>query len=122
MPETGSDQQVQLVIEGLSRVFGDASPSSVFSAPTKAGDALVITAAASERAGGFGFGAGRGADQASGDGEGVGGGGGGTAQVRPVAVITVRPDGIEVRPVIDFTKIGVTALLAGVGIWRILRR
>lgn len=116
------DTHIEQMTEGLSRVFGDASAATVFSAPADVGDSVVITAAAWERAGGFGFGGGKGTDQDSGEGEGSGGGGGGTAQVRPVAVITVGPDGIDVRPVIDFTKIGVTMLLAGVGVWRILRR
>ncbi len=122
MTDIGSDQHVQHMTEGLSKVFGDTTMSSVFSTPKQVGDSLVITAAAWERAGGFGFGAGKGTEQTSGDGEGSGGGGGGTAQMRPVAVITVRPDGVDVRPVIDFTKIGVTVLLAGVGVWRMMRR
>ena len=122
MTDIGTEQHLQQMTEGLSKVLGDATMSSVFSTPQEVGDSLVITAAAWERAGGFGFGAGKGTEQASGDGEGSGGGGGGTAQMRPVAVITVRPDGVDVRPVIDFTKIGVTVLLAGVGVWRMLRR
>ena len=39
-----------------------------------------------------------------------------------MAVITVGPDGVDVRPVIDFTKIGVTLLLSAVGVWRMLRQ
>jgi len=39
-----------------------------------------------------------------------------------VAVIRVGPGGVEVSPVIDFTKIGVTLLLGAVGVWRALRR
>ena len=41
---------------------------------------------------------------------------------RPVAVIRVGPSGVEVKPVIDFTKIGVTVLLGAAGVWSALRR
>lgn len=110
------------ISEALAAIFGDASPASVFSEPEQAGDSVIITAAAWERAGGFGFGGGSGTDKSSGDeGSGSGGGGGGSSQGRPVAVIKVGPSGVEVTPVIDFTKIGVTLLLAGIGAWRALR-
>jgi uncharacterized spore protein YtfJ len=105
----------------LMGVFGEASPRTVFSAPHTHGDDLIITAAAWERAGGFGFGAGGGGDD-EGSGSGGGGGGGGTSQGRPVAIIRIGPGGLEVRPVIDFTRIGVTVLLSALGVWRILRR
>jgi hypothetical protein len=39
-----------------------------------------------------------------------------------VAVIRVGPSGVDVKPVIDFTKIGVTILLSGIGVWSALRR
>lgn len=104
----------------LMGVFGEAHPGTVFSAPHIHGDELIVTAAAWERAGGFGFGEGSGGD-AHGSGGGGGGGGGGTSQGRPVAVIRIGPGGLEVRPVIDFTRIGVTVLLTALGMWRILR-
>jgi len=106
------------VRQTLEAIVGPASPSAVFSAPTTLGDDLVFTAAAWERGGGFGFGAGEGGDPEGGKGSGGGGGGGGGSQGRPVAVIRVGPRGIEVRPVLDLTKIGVTVLLAAVGVWR----
>ncbi len=43
-------------------------------------------------------------------GAGGGGGGGGGAMARPVAAIVVGPDGVEVHPVLDFTKLAITAL------------
>jgi uncharacterized spore protein YtfJ len=111
--------QIRHALEGL---LGPASPSAVFTDPQAVGDDLVFTATAWERGGGFGFGAGRGDDLEGGRGTGGGGGGGAGSQGRPVAVIRVGPGGIEVRPVIDLTKIGVTILLTGVGVWRALRR
>lgn len=121
MTEVDTDPGTRIT-ESLRNMFGDASPASVFSAPEKVGDDVIITAAAWERAGGFGFGSGSGEDAETGErGGGSGGGGGGSSQGRPVAVIRVSQTGIEVQPVIDFTKIGVTFLLAAVGMWRALR-
>lgn len=108
--------------EGLTAVFGEATPSTVFSEPIEAGDDLVITAAAWERAGGFGFGGGAGSDEGGDTGEGAGGGGGGASQGRPVAVIRITSSGVEVKPVIDFTKIGVTVFLAALRVMRALGR
>jgi uncharacterized spore protein YtfJ len=108
--------------DALTGLFGEASPSTLFSEPIQHGDDLVVTAVAWERAGGFGFGAGLGQGQGEESGSGEGGGGGGFSQGRPVAVIRVTPTGVEVTPVIDFTKIGVTLLLASLGVWRTLSR
>ena len=108
--------------DALTGLFGEASPSTLFSEPIQHGDDLVVTAVAWERAGGFGFGAGQGQGQGEESGSGEGGGGGGFSQGRPVAVIRVTPTGVEVTPVIDFTKIGVTLLLASLGVWRALSR
>ena len=108
--------------DALTGLFGEASPGTLFSEPIQNGDDLVITAVAWERAGGFGFGAGQGQSSADEVGSGEGGGGGGFSQGRPVAVIRVTPDKVEVTPVIDFTKIGVTLLLASVGVWSALKR
>jgi uncharacterized spore protein YtfJ len=110
--------QIRLTLEGL---VGQASPSTIFSDPHVVGDRLVFTAAAWERGGGFGFGVGLGDDAEGGGGAGSGGGGGAGSQGRPVAVISVGPDGVVVRPVIDFTKIGLTVLLSALGVWRVLR-
>ena len=105
-------------VEALASILGDASPGTVFSDPVAVGNDLVITAAAWERGGGFGFGGGGDNEQ----GGGFGSGGGGGAQGRPVAVIRVGPSGIDVRPVIDVTKVGITLFLAALGVWRALRR
>lgn len=108
------------VRDALQTLFGDASTSTVFSAPIAHGDDLIVTAAAWERAGGFGFGGG--SDGKQEEAGGGGGGGGGNSVGRPVAVIRIRPDGVEVKPVIDVTKIGVTVALSALAVWRILRR
>jgi len=114
----------QGMIEAMSALFGKGEPATVFAEPIQVGDDLVVTAMAWERAGGFGFGGGEGSVEGDeeGFGAGGGGGGGGVSQGRPVAVIRATPSGLEVKPVIDFTKIGVTLLLGAVGVWRALRR
>ena len=119
---SAADAVLSGLADNLTRIFGEASPETLFSSPTQMGDDLVISAAAWERAGGFGFGTGEGQGEAGDVGSGQGGGGGGMSQGRPVAVIRVGPGGVEVTPVIDFTKIGVTLLLGAVGVWRALRR
>lgn len=107
--------------DALTAVFGEAAPSTVFSEPIQVGDDFVITAVAWERAGGFGFGGGEGTNDDD-SGRGSGGGGGGWSQGRPVAVIRITPAGVEVKPVIDITKIGLTLLLGILGVWRAFRK
>lgn len=122
--EDVTDRAAARAVDALKAVFGEASPDTVFSTPERVGDDLIVTAVAWERAGGFGFGGGGEVTngETEGAGAGAGGGGGGTSQGRPVAVIRIGSDGVEVKPVIDFTKIGVTLLLGFIGVWRVLRR
>lgn len=120
-PNVSVDAVGTRVQASLETLLGEVSAASVFSAPVTVGNDLVITAAAWERGGGFGFGAG-GGDSPEGSGSGGGGGGGAGLQGRPVAVIRIGKDGIEVRPVIDYTKVGVTVLLSALGVWRAFRR
>jgi uncharacterized spore protein YtfJ len=96
------------------------------------GDYTVITASEVAAGGGFGFGRGMGSSPApngsprsssNGDesktpeatGGGGGGGGGGGSTARPVALIVIGPTGVEVRPVVDVTKIALAAL-TGLGV------
>lgn len=117
------DEVAAKVDAGMDRIFGGLSADSVFGTE-QVGETVVITAAAIERAGGFGFGAGAGtdSDEPSSGGAGGGGGGGGSGQARPVAIIEVTPQGVSVRPVLDFTKIGVTVFVSLVAAWHMLRR
>ena len=111
----------------VEKLFDVAQPSSVYSEPVTAGDHTLITA--SEVSVGMGFGLGVGGGEGRGgprpridedepaeeepemQGEGVGlgggGGGGGAAMARPVAVISVGPNGVQVEPVVDPTKIAI---------------
>ena len=96
----------------------DVSAGLVYGQPVTVGDRVIVSAATIERAGGYGFG--RGEDTTSGSG--AGGGGGGYAAGRPVAVIEVGPEGVRVKPVLDFTKIGLTVIAAALTIWKATRR
>jgi uncharacterized spore protein YtfJ len=106
------------VEQGFAR-FADVSAARIFGSPIEAGGRTVIPAAAFDIGGGFGFGGG--SDTSTG-GSGSGGGGGGHTMGRPVAVIEVTPDGVRVRPVLDWTRIGITAIAAALTVWRASRR
>jgi uncharacterized spore protein YtfJ len=108
--------------EVVEKLFDVAQPSSVYAEPVTAGDHTVITA--SEVSVGMGFGIGMGGGEGrgvpkgsadeeeaeiegEGSGMGGGGGGGGASLARPVAVISVGPEGVQVEPVVDPTKIAI---------------
>ena len=98
------------------RIFAAAQPGAVYSEAVTAGSYTVITASEVTAGGGFGFGQGHGPTDTGQESErapsGAGGGGGGGSMGRPVAVITIGPDGVAVKPVVDATKIVLGALTA----------
>jgi uncharacterized spore protein YtfJ len=104
----------------LAELVSVASADKVYSEPVVAGDKTVITAAEIHTGMGFGYGLATGGTVPSGiwhrehsdGGPRGGGGGGGQAVARPVAVVTIDPEGVTVQPVLDRTKIVVTALTA----------
>jgi uncharacterized spore protein YtfJ len=104
--------------EIIERIFSATRPGAAYGEPTHVGERLVITASEISAGGGYGFGSGTSAPTepaagpAAGSGGGAGGGGGSTA--RPVAVISVGPDGVTVRPIVDVTKV-VLALVTAWG-------
>jgi uncharacterized spore protein YtfJ len=119
--------------ELLGRLFEVTQPSAVYSEPVTAGEHTVITALEVTAALGAGYGGGGGsAPSASGDdtgsdeepsiGVGGGGGGGGTALARPVAVISVGPNGVSVEPIADPTKIALAFITAVGGMLMTLRK
>ena len=113
----------------LEKFVETARPSSVFASPLTAGEYTVITASEVYAGMGIGFGGGGGSAPAGseepagdqppaeqpatdenlppGSGVGYGGGGGGVALGRPVAAITIGPDGVRVEPIVDVTKIAI---------------
>jgi len=107
--------------ELVEKLFAVAQPGAVYSEPVTVGERTVITASEVKVGMGFGFGLGGGTgaepgegeteskdepqDERAGTGYGGGGGGGGVSGGRPVAVISIGPEGVQVEPVVDATKI-----------------
>lgn len=109
-------QAVQTPTEGmalLGKLTEAASPLAVYGQPVQQGDTTVITANSVSVGLGFGlvgFVLGR-KESAQDENQqernevNGGGGGGGFTRARPVAVVSIRPEGVEVKPVIDVTQI-----------------
>ena len=103
----------------LGRLFDVAQPGAVYSEPITAGEYTVITASEVTASFGAGYGGGGGIgpdeeEQGQPGGLGGGGGGGGTTLARPVAAISIGPDGVKVQPIVDPTKFGI-AIATAVG-------
>src|SRR5450759_4315383 len=99
----------------MERLLEAADVTKVYGEPIAHGEALLIPAAEVVVSAGFGMGSGGGVSfqeqgqKSRGTG---GGGGGGKTLARSVAVIVASPDGVVIRPVVDFTKIALAALTA----------
>lgn len=113
--------------EIMDMLFAAARPDSLYSPPVVQGDRAVIIA--SEVAGGMGYGFGGGGGigtpeegEAPEGGAGGGGGGGGSIMGRPVAAISVGPDGVHVEPIVDPTKIAIAFFTALAAIFVALSR
>lgn len=120
-----SQDQAYDLMESLIDV---AQPGAVYAEPVSAGDYTVITASEVSVGLGFGWGTGGGFDNASGEvertnaddtagGFGNGGGGGGNSIARPVAAISIGPDGVKVDPIVDITKVVMAFLTAFGAMW-----
>ena len=106
-------QAIDMVQETLETLLEAADVNKVYAQPIQHEGTLIIPAA--EVTAGAGFGAGYGAGSPpteEGGGSGGGGGGGGKTFARPVAVIIADKNGVRVEPVMDPTKIALTALTA----------
>lgn len=123
---TSGAQAIDAAQETLELFLETADVSRVYGEPIPYGDTIIIPAAEVLTGMGFGLGFGAGSAQGeeepesrdemkgrgSGSGSGGGGGGGGRTLSRPVAVIVASPDGVQVQPVVDPTKIALAALTA----------
>ncbi len=129
---TKSIENQEEAMELMEKLFDAAEPDAVYSEPVVAGEYTVITACEISVGLGFGYGLGGGstppaptdeADEAdetdeadeeqkaaAGFGFGGGGGGGGASAGRPVAVISVGPNGVSVEPIIDVSKLAIAFL------------
>lgn len=107
--------------ELMNKLFDITHPDAVFSKPVAANGYTVITACELTAGLGYGYGGGggvspqqEGQDDGENAGYGGGGGGGGGTAARPVAAITIGPNGVEVEPIFDLTKVAI-ALFTAVG-------
>jgi uncharacterized spore protein YtfJ len=125
------DQQLAASME---RLFSAAQASAVFSEPVVSGNYTVITACEVSAGGGFGSGMGLGfgsaAREQSGEtsqsqpanGTGGGFGAGGGSRGRPVAAIVIGPDGVNVKPILDVTRVALGGIAFAGSIVVMLRR
>lgn len=101
----------------LDQFLATADVNAAFGEAIEHEGKLIIPAAEVVAAMGFGYGggSGRGQDEqekSTGEGTGGGGGGGGKAFSRPVAVIIADQQGVQIKPVVDITKIYLAAFTA----------
>lgn len=108
-------------IDGLN-AFDDFGARNVFGTPVEAGGHTVIPCAAFDVSGGFGGGGGGGDDGQGNVGGGSGFGFGGRTQGRPVAIVEITSEGVRIRPVFDWTRIGLVAVTTALVVWRKSRR
>lgn len=113
----GVPEHMRSIMSRIDRLFDVARPESVFTEPIVADGRTVIPAAEvwllAAVGGGGGSGPSEPGDTLSEVGNesiGAGAGSGGLAHARPVAVIIIDRDGVRVEPVVDATKIALTAL------------
>jgi uncharacterized spore protein YtfJ len=122
----------------INRLTEVAGPTAVFGAPVERGDTTVIPCCRVSVGLGFGGGGGAGparAEVAQGDtqteqaqtgqapmatGEGIGGGGG--SQGRPVAAIILTPGRVQIRPIVDVTRVAFAGMATAVALALLIGR
>jgi uncharacterized spore protein YtfJ len=114
-------------MQTLDKLFAVTQPGAVYSEPVHAEGQTVITLSEVVVGMGFGYGIGEGggpnpqgaaettvsaetSNPAMAGGAGGGGGGGGFSSGRPVAIVSISANGVQVRPVVDVTKLGIAAV------------
>ena len=105
-------QAIDMTQETIETFLDTADVHKVYADAVEHQGALIIPAAEVVAGLGFGAGYGSGGSTEKEGGSGGGGGGGGKTFARPVAVIIADSNGVRVEPVIDPTKIALTALTA----------
>ncbi|MCX7976072.1 MAG: spore germination protein GerW family protein [Bellilinea sp.] len=99
---------LETIQDTLDQFMATADVNAVFGETIKHQGNLILPAAEVVSFMGFGVGSGAGGSGEN-KGVGTGGGGGGNTFARPVAVIVANDQGVQVKPVVDFTKIYLTA-------------
>ena len=115
------DEGAEERLQAMELLFSGGDVTAAFGEPVTTGAFTVITAAEVAVGGGFGSGHRRGAARED-KGSGGGGGGGGGSNARPVAAIVIGPDGVTVRPIFDYTKVGLAFITAMGAMWVMMGR
>jgi len=137
-PAPTSATLAPLMDRTITRLTEVAGPTAVFGAPVERGETTVIPCCRVSVGLGFGGGGGAGparpeaaqgdtqTDQAQADqaqtaaGEGIGGGGG--SQGRPVAAIILTPDRVQIRPIVDVTRVAFAGMATAVALALLIGR
>jgi uncharacterized spore protein YtfJ len=104
--------------ETIEKMLDAANVDKVYGKPIEKGDTIIIPAAELKTGMGMGGGSGTGKkrqvdkEEEAEEGSGGGGGGGGHVRSRPVAIVVASNSNVHVEPVIDKTKITLTAIVA----------
>jgi uncharacterized spore protein YtfJ len=108
-----TQNEVKSVVDvNYRQLIEKADVKAVYGEPMRVGDSIVIPAAEILCISGYGYGEGEGEDPQNHLMSGGGGGGGGYAFSRPVAMVIVNEDGVQVQQVLDLTKISLAAITA----------
>jgi uncharacterized spore protein YtfJ len=136
-PAPTSAALAPLMERTITRLTEVAGPTAVFGAPVERGDTTVIPCCRVSVGLGFGGGGGAGPARAEGDqgetqadtqagqaptatGEGIGGGGG--SQGRPVAAIILTPGRVQIRPIVDVTRVAFAGMATAVALALLISR
>ncbi len=108
---------IQRLFDAVEELRANASVNSTFGPPVTVEGRTVIPVAEVGYGFGLGFGSGETGEAESPRGE--GGGGGGGVQARPLGVVEVTPEGIQVKTIVDEQKIAVAGvvLVAWIVFW-----
>jgi uncharacterized spore protein YtfJ len=104
------------IFEAIEQMRDKASVSAVYGQAVQVGNRTIIPIADIKYGFGFGYGEGRPAgQQAEEEAEGgQGGGAGGGIAARPVAVLEITDEAVQVKPVMDESRIALAGIFTGV--------
>ena len=109
------------MIREIANMPRELDAASCFGSPVERDGHTLIPVARVSFGYGLGFGGGSGTDSrrggdtldSPGGGEGQGGGGGGGGSATPVAVVNISRDSVEIKPIVDESRIAVTGIMTG---------
>jgi uncharacterized spore protein YtfJ len=109
------------MVRQIANLPQELDAASCFGTPVEREGHTLIPVARVSFGYGVGFGGGTGTDKKRGgdgldapaSGEGLGGGGGGGGNATPVAVVDISRDSVEIKPIVDESRIARTAIMTG---------